>query len=319
MFLSWPIMVALGLGFFSIGTVVGSFLNVCIYRIPWQKSVIWPSSTCPHCLSAIGAQDNIPIVSWIALRGECRGCAAPISMRYPLVEALVGLLFLGSFVIDVVGGPRVAWGQVAAFQLVAAAYHALFLALLVAATFIDYDLTIIPDEITVTGMILAVAIGTIWPGVRPDLRSGPTGLPVSHLQGFGVGILGLAVGAGLTQAVRKCASFAFRREAMGFGDVTLMGMIGAFMGWQAAVLTFFLAPFFGLGHAGWKLLRFVKKWILGDQLSTADRELPYGPYLSMAAAALFFLWPYLWAGWARGLFDTIYVLFWWMLGIHVPD
>jgi leader peptidase (prepilin peptidase)/N-methyltransferase len=318
MFLSWPIMVILGIGFFLIGTVVGSFLNVCIYRIPWQKSVIWPGSTCPRCFGAIGAQDNIPIVSWIALRGECRGCGAPISMRYPLVEALVGLLFLGAYVCDVIGGPRAAWGQVPVFQLVAAAYHSIFLALLVAATFIDYDLTIIPDQITVTGMIVGVAIGTLWPSVRPELRPlSASSRELTHVQGFWHGAFGLMVGMGLTQFVRKSAGFIARREAMGFGDVTLMGMIGAFMGWQAAVLTFFLAPFFGLGHASWRLVRFLKKWIRGGQLSTADRELPYGPYLSMAAAALFFLWPYVWPGWARGLFDTIYVLFWWMLGFQL--
>jgi leader peptidase (prepilin peptidase) / N-methyltransferase len=318
MFLSWPILMTLGLGFFLIGTVVGSFLNVCIYRIPWQKSVVWPSSTCPRCLGAIGAQDNIPILSGIALCGGCCMCGTPISMRYPLVEALVGLLFLGAFLTDVIGGPRIAWGQVSAFQLVAAAYHATFLALLVAATFIDYDLMIIPDQITVTGMIVGVALGTIWPAVRSDLRPAPPSLAaLTHFQGFWAGVLGLAVGAGLTQLVRKSAGAIFRREAMGFGDVTLMGMIGAFMGWQGAVLTFFLGPFFGLGHASWRLVRFLKKWITGDQLSTADRELPYGPYLSMAAATLYFLWPWVWDGWARGLFDTIYVLFWWMLGIHL--
>ncbi len=318
MFVSWPILMTLGIGFFVIGSVVGSFLNVCIYRIPWQKSVIWPGSTCPRCLKGIGAQDNIPVVSWIALRGECRHCGAPISVRYPFVEALVGLLFVGAFVCDVILGPRSDWGQIPVLQLVAAAYHAVLLALLVAATFIDYDLTIIPDEITVTGMVLGVAIGTMWPQLRPAPASWPA---ITHFQGFWVGILGLVVGAGITQLVRKTAGFVFRREAMGFGDVTLMGMIGAFLGWQAAVLTFFLGPFFGLGHAAWRLFRFLKKWAMGSQLSTADRELPYGPYLSMAAASLFFVWPWVWRGWARGLFATIYVLFWWMLGIHLdlPD
>ena len=168
MILMWPILVILGIGFFLIGTVVGSFLNVCIYRIPWQKSVIWPSSRCPHCYSAIAARDNIPILSWIALRGECRRCGAPISMRYPLVEALVGFLFLGAYLLDVIAARRGAWGEIPVFQLAAAAYHALFLALLVAAAFIDYDLKIIPDQITVTGMVIGVAMGTLWPQVRPE-------------------------------------------------------------------------------------------------------------------------------------------------------
>src|SRR5262245_38794185 len=118
---------ALGLGIFLIGTVVGSFLNVCIYRIPWQKSVIWPSSRCPGCSSAIVSRDNIPILSWIALRGECRRCGSRISIRYPLVEALVGLLFLGAYLVDVVAVPRGPWGQPTPFQLLAAAYHSIFL------------------------------------------------------------------------------------------------------------------------------------------------------------------------------------------------
>ena len=114
----WPILAFLGLGFFLIGTVVGSFLNVCIYRIPWQKSVDLARVAVPDCLGAIAARDNIPIVSWIALRGECRCCGAPIAVRYPLVEALVGLLFLGAYFVDVIAGPRGAWGQIPAFQLV---------------------------------------------------------------------------------------------------------------------------------------------------------------------------------------------------------
>ena len=101
-----PILVFLGFFMFAVGTVIGSFLNVCIYRVPWEKSVIWPSSRCPHCWNPIAAYDNIPIVSWLALRGECRACGAPIAARYALVELLVGLLFAGLFVVDVVLGKR---------------------------------------------------------------------------------------------------------------------------------------------------------------------------------------------------------------------
>jgi leader peptidase (prepilin peptidase)/N-methyltransferase len=313
-FVSSPIFVIIGLGFFLVGTVVGSFLNVCIYRIPWQKSVIWPGSRCPRCLAAIVARDNIPIVSWIALRGECRGCGAPISARYPLIESLVGFLFLGAFLTDVIAAPRGAWGQVSAFQLAAAAYHAVFLALLVAATFIDYDLTIIPDQITVTGMVVGIGAGTLW----PEIRSAPAAWPaMTHLQGFWVGVVGLVVAFGLTQFVRKAATFFLRREAMGFGDVMLMGMIGAFLGWQAAVLTFFLAPFAGLAHAVWKLLKYFKKGLSGGQLSSADREIVFGPYLSMAAASLLLSWKWLWPACDRRLFEPLYVIFWWMLGINV--
>jgi leader peptidase (prepilin peptidase) / N-methyltransferase len=308
MLTAWPVLVALGLGFFLIGTVVGSFLNVCIYRIPWQKSVIWPSSRCPLCWSPIAPRDNIPIVSWIALRGECRHCGSRISVRYPLVEGLVGLLFLGAFLADVIATHRGPWWQAPSGELIAASYHAILLTLLVAATFIDYDVMIIPDQITVTGMAIGLVMGTLWPGIRPAPATATT-----HPGGFLVGLLGLAVGAGLTMGVRMTAGFLLRREAMGLGDVTLLAMVGSFLGWQAAVLTFFFAPFFGLAHAAWKMMRYLRKRLGGEQLSGADREIPYGPYLSMAAAALCFAWPYLWRGWAAGLFDMLDVIFWWIL------
>ncbi|MGO9471376.1 MAG: prepilin peptidase [Isosphaeraceae bacterium] len=312
MFVTWPLLVALGLGVFLIGTVVGSFLNVCIYRIPWQKSVIWPGSRCPICFNDIAARDNIPVISWIALRGECRSCGVKIPIRYLLVESLVGMLFLGTFFIDMLNGPRGPWGQVSPFQLAVTAYHDILIALLVAATFIDYDLMIIPDAITRTGWILGIGLGTLWPQIRPAPADAAT-----HLGGFGIGLLGLVVGAGLTQAVRLSFGFILRREAMGDGDVTLMGMIGAFLGWQAAVLTFFIAPFFGLAHAAWKLLKLIRKWLSGGQLSGSDRELAYGPYLSMAAVAVLLAWPWLWRNWAKGLFQTLHMLFWWFWGINV--
>lgn len=210
-----------------------------------------------------------------------------------------------------IAGPQRPWGQVATNQLVAAAYHCIFLSLLVAATFIDFDLMMIPDLVTVTGMVAGLAMGTIWPEIRPQPAAATT-----HLGGFLTGLAGLAVGAGLTQAFRSLAGFVFRREAMGFGDVTLLAMIGAFLGWQAAVLTFFLAAFLGLVPAAWKLLNYLRKWIGGGQLSSSDREIPYGPYLSMAAATLLFAWPYVWKGWAEGLFKTLRVLFWWVLGVE---
>ena len=239
-------------------------------------------------------------MSWIALRGECRNCGAPISIRYPLVEALVGLLFLGAYLVDVVAGPRGPWWVIPPDSLIAAAYHAIFLALLVAATFIDYDLMMIPDQITVTGMVIGIALGTLCPGIRPAPATADD--PSPRLPGSGCS--GLAVGAGL-DPVRphdgrlRC----FRREAMGLGDVTLLGMVGAFLGWQAAVLTFFLAPFFGLAHAAWKLLIYLEETAgAAANYRAADREIPYGPYLSMAAATLLFVWPWLWRGWAAGLF-----------------
>jgi leader peptidase (prepilin peptidase)/N-methyltransferase len=200
------------------------------------------------------------------------------------------------------------WGEIPASTLLVWSYHAALIALLVAATFIDYDLTVIPDEITITGMIIGVGLGTLVPGIRPEPAAATTAAA-----GLGVGIVGLLVGGGLTEFVRLTGSLALRREAMGFGDVTLMAMIGAFLGWQAAVLTFFIAPFFGLAHALWKLVLYVGKRLSGRELSSTDREIPFGPYLSMAAVALVFSWPWLWPHWAKSYFETLNMLFWFLL------
>jgi leader peptidase (prepilin peptidase)/N-methyltransferase len=308
-----PWLLVIGFTVFCVGTVVGSFLNVCIYRIPWEKSVIWPASTCRRCWQPIAARDNIPIVSWIALRGECRECGEPISARYPLIELLVGLLFLALFFVDVVSGDRGQNRAEIARPLATLGYHALLVAFLVVATFIDYDLYIIPDEITFTGMLFGVALGTLAPWIRLEPAQRET-----FLDGLWVGILGMVAGAGLTQAVRVAGTAVFRREAMGLGDVTLMGLIGAFLGWEAAILAFFAAAFFGLAHALWKLVIFLRKLITRRKLSSTDREIPFGPYLSMGAVALVLSWPWLWRGWARMHFLSIGWLFWHMLGVNVP-
>jgi leader peptidase (prepilin peptidase)/N-methyltransferase len=305
---TWPILLTLGVGFFAIGTIVGSFLNVCIYRLPWQKSVIWPGSHCPRCYHAIAARDNVPIVGWLLLRGACRQCHSRIALRYPFVEALGGLLFLGLFWTDVATA-RTMWGEIPTSALLVWFYHAVFVALLLAATFIDYDLTIIPDEITITGMVIGIVLGTLFPTIRPE-----PALAHTHAGGFWVGVIGMLVGGGLTEFFRLGGTLALRREAMGFGDVTLMAMIGAFLGWQAAVLTFFIAPFFGLAHALWKLLDYIGKRISGRQLSSTDREIPFGPYLSMAAVVLLLTWPVVWPHRAKGLFETLPDVLWFLLG-----
>jgi len=304
-------MVVVGLWLFAVGTVVGSFLNVCIYRIPWQKSVIWPGSHCPHCWSAIAARDNVPILGWLVLGGRCRECRSAISPRYPFIEGLVGLFFVALYMIDVVLGPRVWRTEIPASHFGPWLYHALFIALLVAATFMDYDLTVIPDEVTVTGMLIGLGLGTLDPSIRPDPSSAST-----HYAAFWVGLTGLLVGGGLTWTVRFLGSVSLRREAMGFGDVTLMAMIGSFLGWQAAVLSFFIAPFFGLAHALWKLVSYIIKRLTRQQLSSADREIPFGPYLSMAAVALVFAWPWLWRGWGENFFRALRMVFLWMAGLE---
>ena len=145
-----------------VGTVVGSFLNVCIYRIPWEKSVIWPASHCPKCLAEIEAYDNLPVLGWLFLGGACRSCKAPIPVRYPAVELLVGLLFAGVYLVDGVL-PREYVRDDVGVVLAKVSYHVVLVALLVAITFIDADLTIVPASITNLGIVLGLAIGAAFP------------------------------------------------------------------------------------------------------------------------------------------------------------
>ena len=193
-----------------------------------------------------------------------------------------------------------------------------FLALLVAATFIDYDLMIIPDQITITGMVVGVGIGTLWPQVRPVPASWAGHHPFPGFLGRGGGPHGRrGLDPVCPQDRRFCVSprgHGLRRRHPHGNDRRVSRLAGRGP-------HFFLGPFLGLAHAAWKLLKYVKKRISGGQLSGADREIPYGPYLSMAAATLFFLWKWLWPVCDRGLFNPLYVIFWWMLGINVdlPD
>jgi leader peptidase (prepilin peptidase)/N-methyltransferase len=286
-----------GLWVFALGTVVGSFANVCIYRIPWEKSVLWPGSHCPKCLSPILARDNVPVLGWIMLRGACRRCGLPIAARYPLIEMLMGALFVATYLVDVASDP---FGALNTADFARLGYHLALVSLLVIATFIDYDLFVIPDAVTVPGMAFALVVGALAPWIRPEPAGADT-----MIGGLASGLIGWLVGGLLVWAVRLAAGVVFRREAMGFGDVTLLATIGAFLGWQAAVLTFFLAPFFGIGVALWKLARIAGKWLTGSKTTAADHEMPFGPYLSMAALTLVLSWPWLWNGWAKGFFTLL--------------
>ena len=306
-----PLLLLTGFFLFALGTIVGSFVNVCVYRLPWQKSVIWPGSHCPRCCTPIPARDNVPILGWLFLGGRCRSCRERISARYPFVELMVGGLFVALLFVEVFHGPRVWRGEIPSWLFGVWFYHAILVALLVIGSLIDFDLTVIPDEVTVTGTLLGLALGTLWPWARPVPSAAAT-----QAAGFWVGVTGMLAGGGLTLFVRLAGSLAFRKEAMGQGDVTLMAMIGAFLGWQAAVLTFFLAPFFGIAHAIVKSVRTLLKKLAGRNLTAADHEIFFGPYLSMAAVALILSWPWLWEGWGADFFATLRVVTLWLLRLE---
>jgi leader peptidase (prepilin peptidase) / N-methyltransferase len=302
----WQIHMIYGIGLFVVGTVVGSFLNVCIYRIPWEKSVIWPGSHCPNCLHEIEARDNLPVLGWALLGGACRNCKVPIPIRYPAVELLVGLLFLGVYLVDgllpnLINREYVRDDTTLFLKVL---YHVILVALLVAVTFIDADLTIVPASITNLGIILGLAIGALFPEIRPE-----PSVATTHLGGLWVGLKGLLVGGGMIWVIRVVGTFVFRREAMGSGDIHIMAMIGSFLGWQAALVTPFLAAFVGLVPALWKLSIFIAKWISGRKSLSTDREMPFGPYLSIAALILMMAWAWAWPGVLKFYFDIISMLF----------
>ena len=303
----WQIHMIYGVGLFVLGTVVGSFLNVCIYRIPWEKSVIWPGSHCPKCLAEIESRDNLPVVGWLALGGACRSCRAPISVRYPAIELLVGLLFAGVYLVDGVLPRDYVRDDIILFAKVL--YHVILVALLVAVTFIDADLTIVPASVTNTGILLGLAIGAIAPEIRPEPSTAHT-----FAGGLWVGLKGLIVGGGLIWVIRVLGTIAFRREAMGRGDIHIMAMIGAFLGWEVAVVTPFLAAFVGLVPALWKMMIYLAKRASGRKYTASDREIPFGPYLSVAALILMMAWPWAWPGGLKFYFETFSMLFWFVLG-----
>ena len=283
-----------GLWIFALGATVGSFANVCIYRIPFQKSLIWPGSHCPKCYSAIRARDNVPILGWLILRGRCRSCGLPIPMRYPLIELLSGALFVLVYFTNIVNG------GLEAKDLGRTGFQLLLIAFLIVATFIDYDYRIIPDAITISGMIAGLGLGTWMPWVRPIPSEAATAW-----EGFRVGFTGLLVGGGMIWAIRILGRILFRKEAMGFGDVTLMAMIGSFLGWEIVSIGVFLAAFLGLVEPLVKTVRMVWILVVYGKYRPVDNEIPFGPYLSMACALLMFGWPWLWKSYLASFFKQL--------------
>jgi len=232
------------------GLIFGSFLNVCIYRMPLNKSIVWPGSGCPKCGAPIHFYDNIPVLSFIILRGKCRSCAEPISWRYPLVELLTGL---GSAVLAYKNQYDPAWLLLAL---------AVFYALLVLA-FIDLDHFIIPDELSLG--ICGVGLLFFW--VNPNFQGT---LASRFMQSFGGAALGFFLLWGIAVAGEKI----FKKEAMGGGDIKLMAGLGAVFGWEGVISTLIIGSL--LGSVYGLILMFSKK--IGRQA-----PIPFGPFLSVGA------------------------------------
>jgi leader peptidase (prepilin peptidase)/N-methyltransferase len=266
--------------FFVLGACVGSFLNVVIHRVPAGKSVVHPGSHCA-CGAPIAWYDNIPIASWFLRLGRARCCGRRFSFRYPFVELLTALLFVAC------------WMH---FPAAKAAVGCLFVSVLLAALFIDLDHFIIPDVFSLgagcAGILLSFAVPTLH-GHHGDL------FIVDSLRSGIAGLQGLLVGSGLVLWVALLAEAVLKKEAMGFGDVKFVGMIGAFCGWQGAVFSLFGGAVVG---TIWFTLALIWQKIAGGPAAIAPKaetaegqpaelalgvQVPFGPMLAIAAGAYF--------------------------------
>lgn len=271
----FPVAVAL------FGAIVGSFLNVVIYRVPLDKSIVTPGSRCA-CGAPIKWHDNIPVLSWFLLRGKARCCGRPYSFRYAFVELLTAGLFLTNWLV---------------FPPAKALCGMLFVSCMLCALFIDLDHMIIPDTFTiglgVVGVVLSVFV--------PSLHNQNDGMfIVGSIQSGMISLQGLLIGSGLVLWIALIAEVLLRKEAMGFGDVKFVGAIGAFTGWQGAVFAIFGGAVVGTIWIG---LALVWKKLFGDKVQVAPRaetadgqpaelgigvQVPFGPMLAVAGLLHFF-------------------------------
>lgn len=302
------------IGLFLPGLAAGSFLNVVIYRLPHGLSVIHPPSSCPQCGSRIAPWHNVPLLGWLILGGRCRSCRLPISWRYPAVELLTGL-FWGFQGLLSAGYSYDRWTNIGL-----GLFGLLFVSTLIAVTFIDWDTFIIPDELSLGGLVAALVASAILPVLHfadapvnyfdhySELYSFLGPFP-AWLRGLSTSLIGAVVGGGSIYLVSMIGTLLLRRQiekaqesdpemntAIGFGDVKLMAFTGAVLGWKAVLVAYLLANFLGAaggtaarlhsgnpGGSGDFYSRLKERW------NTGAVVIPFGPYLAMGSMAMYFL------------------------------
>ena len=232
-----------GVLIFILGLIVGSFSNVCIYRIPRNESIIYPASHCPKCRSKIKPVDNIPLLSYILLKGRCRNCKSKISIQYPIVELITGLIYLIIYLTYGLGVQTLI-------------YIILSSALMIIA-FIDLNQQIVPDVISLPGIIIGFILSFFVPYIS-----------------FINSALGVLVGGGIILIIGMAGSVIFKKEAMGGGDVKLAAMIGAFLGWRYIIISLFLGFFVG-ALAGIILIL--------SKIKSREDTVPFGPFIILGS------------------------------------
>ena len=231
-----------GAFFAAFGLVVGSFLNVCIYRLPLKQSIVWPASRCTTCDRPLAWYENVPVVAWLALGGRCRTCQTSISPMYPIVELVTGALFVGGYLlygVTPLGFVRIAFG---------CAMIVLFV--------IDLQHHILPNVITVTGVPIGLALSFVLP------------------PGWKESLIGLLLGGGVLYAIGEAYYRLRGIDGLGMGDVKMLAMIGAFLGWRLTLVTLVIASFMGA--------------VVGMALIVSGRgsmkaALPFGTFLAVGA------------------------------------
>ena len=245
---------------FAIGAMVGSFLNVIIHRYPREESIVFPASHCPHCNAPIRWYDNVPLFSFMVLRGRCRACGGPIALRYPLVELANALFFLALFLRT---------GPTAGFVLIAAT-----ISMMIALIFIDAEIQILPDVIDLPGIAIGIACGALSLGVLyPNLTLASS---------WTDSLLGALFGGVTLIAIIGAYWLVRRVEGMGQGDIKMMAMIGALLGWRAVFAVLLVASISGA--------------VIGVPLAMRSERgmqiaLPFGVFLGFAALVVLFFGP----------------------------
>lgn len=258
---------------FIFGAVIGSFLNVVIHRVPREQSIVFPNSACPKCDSAIKPYDNLPIISWLMLRGKCRKCGEPIAWRYPAVEALTGMIFM------------VVYAQLGLSVLLPVGF--IFAAVMISLVFIDAEHMILPNVITYPLLVVALLVRIILPlfvagNIFPDMAHWPATLFPGSTSWF-VSLVGAVAGALVGGGSLWLVGEIWKRfrgvDAMGLGDVKMMFGVGALLGWRLAVLTIFLGAFTGAAAGIFMISR--------QKAKDMQTQIPFGIFLGTGALIAF--------------------------------